>query len=254
MTTTELFSLRGKRALVTGGSRGVGLEIARGLLAAGAEVMISSRKHDAVADAAESLGCDGFAADVSSREGCVALAGRLGADPLHVLVNNAGATWGAPIDDFPEAGWDKVLNVNVKGVFYLSQALLPQLRLAAVPGDPSRIINIGSGDGVRVPDMDNYSYSASKAAVHMLTRHLAKRLARENITVNAIAPGPFHSQMTAFLLDDPSGRSEVEGLVPLGRIGVADDLAGTSTFLASRAAAYITGAVIPLDGGITGCG
>ncbi len=249
----DLFSLQGKRALVTGGSRGIGLEIARGFVAAGADVTIASRKADAVAAAASELGCHGFDADLSRADGCEALANEVDG-PLHILVNNAGATWGAPLEEFPELGWDKVLDTNVKGIFALTTALLPRLREAASPADPARVVNIGSIDGLRAPAMENYSYSASKAAVHMLTRHLAKRLAVESITVNAIAPGPFPSKMTAFMLDDPDSRSAVEGTVPLGRIGSAEDLVGTTTFLCSRAGAYVTGAILPLDGGITGCG
>ena len=253
MPLTDLFSLQDKRALVTGGSRGVGLEIARGLVAAGVDVTLSSRKADAVDAAAEELGCRGVPADLSTLAGCEALAGEVDG-PLHILVNNAGATWGAPIEEFPESGWDKVLDTNVKGIFFLTRALLPRLREAASAADPARVLNIGSVDGLRVPAMESYSYSASKAAVHMLTRHLAKRLAGEHVTVNAIAPGPFPSKMTAFMLDDDANRAAVEGMVPLGRIGTAEDLVGTTTFLCSRAGAYLTGAVIPLDGGITGCG
>jgi NAD(P)-dependent dehydrogenase (short-subunit alcohol dehydrogenase family) len=173
---------------------------------------------------------------------------------LDILVNNAGVVWGAPLEEFPSQGWDKVLHTNVEGVFHLTVALLPALRAAASADHPARVINIGSIDGLRVPAMENYSYSASKAAVHMLTRHLAKRLASEHITVNAIAPGPFESKMMAFVLDDPDARAAVEQAVPLGRVGRPDDVAGLTRFLASRAGAYLTGAVIPLDGGITGCG
>ena len=245
-----LFSLLGKRALVTGGSRGIGLEIARGFVAAGVDVTISSRKADAVATSAHELGCRGVPADLSTPDGCRALAAEIDG-PLHILVNNAGVTWGAPLEEFPDAGWDKVLDTNVKGVFHLTSALLPRLRDAAEAEDPARIVNIGSVDGMRVPDAENYSYSASKAAVHMLTRHLAKRLAGEHVTVNAIAPGPFRSKMMAFLLDSEQGRASVASAVPLGRIGTAEDLVGTTTFLCSRAGAYLTGAVIPLDGGIT---
>ena len=249
----DLFSLQGKRALVSGGSRGIGLEIARGFVAAGVEVTISSRKADAVAAAAEELGCRGIPADLSSADGCAGLAAEIDG-PLDILVNNAGASWGAPIEEFPEAGWDKVIDTNVKGVFELTRALLPRLREAASPEDPARVLNIGSIDGIRVPAMESYPYSTSKAAVHMLTRHLAKRLASEAITVNAIAPGPFPSKMTAFMLDEPEAREAVEAAVPLGRIGDAADLVGTTTFLCSRAGSYLTGAIVPLDGGITGCG
>lgn len=260
MGTPELFSVAGRTALVTGGSRGVGYMIAEGLLRAGAaEVVISSRKADACAAAAQALSahgrCRAVPADLSTPDGARALAAAVAdAGPLHLLVNNAGATWGAPVDDFPDAGWDRVMHTNVDGVFRLTVALLPQLRAAASAGDPARVINIGSVDGLRPPLTESYSYSASKAAVHMLTRHLAKRLASEQITVNAIAPGPFASKMTAFMLDAPGGRELVEQAVPLGRIGTPEDIVGTTIFLASRAGAYLTGAVIPLDGGMTGCG
>jgi NAD(P)-dependent dehydrogenase (short-subunit alcohol dehydrogenase family) len=259
-TSSDLFSVSGKTAVVTGGSRGIGMMIARGLLQAGAEVVISSRKADQLQAAADELSALGSVtavpADLSTPEGVAELAAgvRQRFDHVDILVNNAGATWGAPIEEFPGAAWDKVLDTNVKGVFRLTVALLPQLRAAAGPDDPARVINIGSVDGLRVPLLESYSYSASKAAVHMLTRHLAKRLAGEHITVNAIAPGPFESKMMAFALGDPQARAAVEQTVPLGRIGRPDDVAGTTIFLASRAGAYLTGTVIPVDGGIVGCG
>ena len=256
----SLFNVRGKVAVVTGGSRGIGLMIARGLLEAGAEVIITSRKagplEAAVAELSELGTVTGFAADISTESGVDGLvyAIRTKYDRVDLLINNAGATWGAPIDEFPASGWEKVIGTNVQGVFALTQALLPQLRASATAADPARVINIGSVDGLRVPMMENYSYSASKAAVHMLTRHLAKRLASEHITVNAIAPGPFESKMTAFLLSSEEGRDAVASTVPLGRIGEGDDIVGTTLFLASRAGAYVTGSIIPLDGGIVGCG
>ena len=255
----DLFDVSGKTALVTGGSRGIGLMIARGLLQAGARVIVASRKSNDVQAAAQELAglgdCHAIPGDVSSPEGALKLAQATRAhfEGLDILVNNAGAGWGAPLEEFPASGWDKVAHTNVEGVFHLTVALLPALRAAADAADPARVINIGSIDGLRTPSLENYSYSASKAAVHMLTRHLAKRLAAEHITVNAIAPGPFQSKMTAFMLDDPEAREMVEQMVPLGRIGNPDDVAGLTLFLASRAGSYLTGAVIPLDGGITGC-
>ena len=255
-----LFDVSGKTALVTGGSRGIGLMIARGLVGAGARVIISSRKSAELAAAAQSLSehgdCEAIPGDVSSPEGAaeLAAAARSRLEALDILVNNAGVTWGAPLEQFPASGWDRVMHTNVEGMFHLTVALLPALRAAAQPGEPARVINVGSIDGIRTPLVENYSYSASKAAVHMLTRHLARRLASEHITVNAIAPGPFESKMMAFLLENPESRELVEENVPLGRIGRPDDVAGLSIFLASRAGAYMTGAVIPLDGGITGCG
>jgi NAD(P)-dependent dehydrogenase (short-subunit alcohol dehydrogenase family) len=255
----DLFDVSGKKALVTGGSRGIGLMIATGLLEAGARVIVSSRKAgdlEAAAGELAKLGdCEAIPADVSTPEGAAELA-RATQDrfpELDILVNNAGAGWGAPLEEFSAGGWDKVSHTNVEGVFHLTVALLPALRDAADAADPARVINIGSIDGLRTPSLENYSYSASKAAVHMLTRHLAKRLASEHITVNAIAPGPFESKMTAFIFDTPENRELVEQMVPLGRIGRPDDVAGLTLLLASRAGAYLTGAVIPLDGGITGC-
>jgi NAD(P)-dependent dehydrogenase (short-subunit alcohol dehydrogenase family) len=166
-----------------------------------------------------------------------------------VLVNNAGATWGAPIEEYPDEALDKVWSINVKGVFHLTRALLPQLRAAATEEDPARVINVGSIEGMKVPDLETYAYSATKAGVHMLTRHLAHRLAREHITVNAIAPGPFESKMMHFVLGHEEGRQAVAAEVPLHRIGRPDDMAGAAIYLASRAGSYLTGAIIPVDGG-----
>jgi NAD(P)-dependent dehydrogenase (short-subunit alcohol dehydrogenase family) len=256
---SELFDVSGKAALVTGGSRGIGLMIAEGLVRAGARVIVSSRKEEqlnaAAAELAKQGQCDPIAADLSSPEGAAALAAAVSErfPKLDILVNNAGATWGAPLHEFPASGWDRVIHTNVEGIFHLTTGLLAPLRAAASAEDPARVINIGSIDGLRTPVTENYSYSASKAAVHMLTRHLAKRLASEHITVNAIAPGPFPSKMTAFMLEEPESREMVEGMVPLRRLGRGDDAAGLTIFLASRAGSYLTGAVIPLDGGITGC-
>jgi NAD(P)-dependent dehydrogenase (short-subunit alcohol dehydrogenase family) len=254
-----LFDVAGKTALVTGGSRGIGLMIARGLLEAGASVIVSSRKQPDIEAAARELSalgdCTAIVGDISTPDGAgeLARATRERFPSLDVLVNNAGAVWGAPLEDFPQKGWDRVMHTNVEGVFHLTVGLLDALRASASAEEPARVINIGSIDGLRTPAVDNYSYSASKAAVHMLTRHLARRLAGEHITVNAIAPGPFESKMMAFALDNPETRSAIEQSVPLGRIGRPDDVAGLTLFLASRAGAYMTGTVIPLDGGITGC-
>jgi NAD(P)-dependent dehydrogenase (short-subunit alcohol dehydrogenase family) len=250
---SDLFSIAGKTALVTGGSRGIGLMIARGYVEAGARVYISSRKADVLDEVAVELSkvgeCHAIAADLSSEAECRRLAEAIAAreSTLDILVNNAGATWGAPLEQFDEAAWERALALNVEGVFHLTKFLLPLLEEAGTADDPARVITIGSIDGIRVPLMENYSYSASKAAVHMLTRHLAKRLAPE-ITVNAIAPGPFESKMMAATLE--AFGEQIAAGTPLKRIGRPDDMAGAAIYLASRAGAYLTGAVIPVDGGI----
>jgi NAD(P)-dependent dehydrogenase (short-subunit alcohol dehydrogenase family) len=253
INVSDLFSIAGKTALVTGGSRGIGAMIARGYVEAGAKVYISSRKQevcDAMArELAESGECVSLPADLATVEGCRHLAETLKArEPaLHILVNNAGASWGAPLDEFPEAGWDKVMDTNVKGIFFLTQQLLPLLAAAAKPNDPARVINIGSIDAIHIPSVDNYAYSASKAAVHHLSRVLAVKLGERNITVNAIAPGFFHSKMTEWLFDNFGER--IIANCPLHRTGLPSDMAGTAIYLASRAGAYVNGAVITVDGG-----
>ena len=254
---TDLFSLTGKVALVTGGSRGIGLMIARGYVEAGVRVYISSRKAEVCEEIAAELSTIGFCvalpADLSTEAECQRLAAELAAreDHLDILVNNAGATWGAPIEDFDEAAWERVLALNVKGVFHLTKAVLPLLRSAGTAEEPARVINIGSIDGIHVPILDTFSYSASKAAVHQLTRHLAKSLAPE-ITVNAIAPGPFESKMMAATLKAVG--DQIAAAAPLKRIGRPDDMAGVAIFLASRAGSYLTGTIIPVDGGIATVG
>jgi NAD(P)-dependent dehydrogenase (short-subunit alcohol dehydrogenase family) len=251
----DLFSIAGKSALVTGGSRGIGLMIARGYVDAGARVYISSRKSDVLDEVAAELSkvgeCHAIAADLSSEAECRRLAEAIATreSSLDILVNNAGATWGAPLEQFDEAAWERALALNVKGVFHLTKFLLPLLEEAGTADEPARVINIGSIDGIRVPLLENYSYSASKAAVHMLTRHLARRLAPE-VTVNAIAPGPFESKMMAATLE--AFGEQIAAGTPLKRIGRPDDMAGAAIYLASRAGAYLTGAVIPVDGGIAG--
>ena len=167
---------------------------------------------------------------------------------LHILVNNAGATWGEPLESFPDSAWDKVLDLNVKSPFWLVQALVPALRRAGTADDPARVINIGSIDGIHVSPMSTYSYASSKAAVHQLTRVLARELGPQHITVNAVAPGPFESKMMAATLE--AFGDSIAAAAPLRRIGRDDDMAGIAVFLASRAGSYLTGAVIPVDGGI----
>ena len=251
----NLFSVAGKVALVTGGSRGIGLMITRGYVENGATVYISSRKRevcDEVAAELSKLGtCHSLPADLSSETECNRLAAELAKrEPkLNILVNNAGANWGAPLTEYPDDAWNKVLALNLKSIFHLTRACLPQLEAAATPADPARVINIGSIDGLRVPMLHTYAYSTSKAAVHHLTRVLAVELAAKHITVNAVAPGPFESKMMAETLRNFG--DAIRGSVPLGRIGEPEDMAGIAIYLASKAGAYLTGTVIPVDGGIT---
>ena len=251
----DMFSIKGKTAVVTGGSRGIGAMIARGFVEAGAKVYISSRKADqseAMAEELRKIGdCESIPADLSTVEGTEKLANAIQEkeSEVHVLVNNAGAAWGVPIDEYPEDGWDKTMDTNVKGVFFLTKAMLPLLRKAGTHEDPARVINISSIEAFKVPLWENYAYPASKAAVAQLTKHLAKRLAPEHITVNAIAPGLFPSRMTQFVFDNGEIAEEVKAHIPLGRAGEPEDMAGPAIFLASRAGAWLTGSVIVVDGG-----
>ena len=254
---SDLFDISGRTALVTGGSRGIGLMIARGFVEAGAKVYVSSRKAEVCEQVAAELGelgeCHALPADLSREDECRRLADEvidLEGGRLDILVNNAGATWGAPLDDFDDAAWDRVLDLNVKGVFHLTRFLRPALAAAGTHERPARVVNIGSVDGIRVPQLETYSYSASKAAVHHMTKVLAARLAPDNITVNAIAPGPFESKMMAATLE--AFGDSIREQIPLKRIGEPDDMAGTAIFLCSRAGSYLTGTVIPVDGGIVG--
>ena len=249
-----LFDLAGKVAVVTGGTRGIGLMIARGLLQAGASVYISSRKPEAGDAAAGELSAHGrvvsVPANLASEQECARLAAEVGRseERVHVLVNNAGATWDAPLEEFPASAWDRALDLNLKAPVYHTRAFLPLLQAAGTVDDPARVINIGSIDGLRVPEFPTYSYSASKAGLHQLTRVLARELGPRHITVNAVAPGPFESKMMAATLAEFG--DEIAAAAPLGRIGRPDDMAGVAVFLSSRAGAYVTGAVIPVDGGI----
>ncbi len=249
-----LFDLTGKVAVVTGGTRGIGLMIARGLLQAGASVYISSRKPEAGEAAAAELAAHGrvvsVPADLAREQECTRLAAEIGRseERIHVLVNNAGATWGAPLEEFPASAWDRALDLNLKAPFRLTRAFLPLLEAAGTADDPARVINIGSIDGLRVPEFPTYSYSASKAAVHQLTRVLARELGPRHITVNAVAPGPFESKMMATVLAEYG--EEIAAASPLGRIGRPDDMAGVAVYLSRRAGAWVTGAIIPVDGGI----
>lgn len=257
---TPLFDVTGKRVVITGGTRGIGRMIAAGYAAAGAKVVISSRNGESAAQAQDELRAVGditaLVGDVSSPANARALSAAatdaLGA--VDVLVNNAGVTWGAPLEAFPESGWDKVMHTNVEGLFHFTTAALPALRAAVETSGDASIINIGSADGINVPAMESYSYGASKAAVHHLTRHLAKRLAPEGIRVNAIAPGLFESKMTKFVVEDPTAKQAIDSTIPLGRFGQPDEIAGVAILLGSRAGRYLTGAVLPVDGGLVGCG
>ena len=256
-----LFDLTGKTALVTGGAQGLGRMIAEGLLRAGATVAITSRKAgicEAAATEMAGLGrCIALPADLSSPEAAVDLAQRfrdsVGGE-LHILVNNAGKTWGGPVDSFPDRAWPGVMMVNVQAPFTLVRELLPELTAAATADDPARVINIGSIAGATTARLSAYSYAASKAAVHMLSRDLAGDLADRNINVNAVLPGFFPTSMTAHMREDEDVDPAVLGKIPMRRMGRADEIAGTVVFLSSRAGAYITGAEIPVDGGIVGCG
>jgi NAD(P)-dependent dehydrogenase (short-subunit alcohol dehydrogenase family) len=263
MAFDNLFSIKGKTAVVTGGSRGIGEMIAAGFLASGARVYITSRKAKVCDETARRLtdsygqecvsipanlaeldGIDSFTAQLKERE-----------QSLHILVNNAGASWGAPLEAFPESGWDKVMDTNVKGPFFLTQRLLPLLEAAATADDPARIVNIGSVDGLKTSIFDNFSYGPSKAALHALTRQLAAHLVKRNIIVNAIAPGPFPTWM---LSTGVGTGGDVEGTDweavgksnPRGRVGTPEDIAGLAIFLCSRASAFTVGEVITCDGGL----
>ncbi|MAW46924.1 MAG: 3-oxoacyl-ACP reductase [Gammaproteobacteria bacterium TMED30] len=258
----DLFSVTGKVAVVTGGSRGIGEMIAAGYLANGAKVYITSRKADVCDATAQRLSeqfggeCISLPADMSNLPGIEAFADAFRAqeDHLDILVNNAGVAWGAPLEDFPEVGWDKVMDTNVKGVFFLTQKLLPLLEKHASSTAPTHVVNVGSIDGIKTPVFDNFSYGPSKAAVHHLTRVLAAHLIKRNIIVNGIAPGPFPTYM---LSTGVGGGGDTETTDwdavgknnPRGRVGTAEDIAGLAIFLSSRACGFTVGDVITCDGG-----
>jgi NAD(P)-dependent dehydrogenase (short-subunit alcohol dehydrogenase family) len=254
-----LFGLEHKTALVTGGAQGMGRMIAEGLVRAGAKVYITSRKPDICDNTARELSqlgtCLAIAADLNTPEAIVALANEVKSrEPrLNVLINNAGRTWGAPLESFPDKAWAPVMAVNVQGPFTLVRELLPLLGAAATAEDPARIINIGSLAGLRAERLSAYSYAASKAALHHLSRTLAAELAERHITVNCVVPGYFPTQMTAHIRKDDAETRKLLERVPLGRLGEADDIAGACIYLSSRAGRYITGAEIVLDGGMSGC-
>ncbi len=254
----DLFSVKGKTALVTGAASGIGRMAATALVNAGAHVIIASRREAECRNVAEELNAldapgsaEGMGGDVGSEEGVKALAEAVAqrTDRLHILINNAGLSWGEKLETFPYQAWARVLNVNVTGLFHLTRSLLPLLDKAAKADDPARIINLGSVMGTQPIADGAYSYTASKAAVHHLTRTLAGELADRRITVNAFAPGPFQSRMTAFATGTEEKAAKVGSRVPLGRIGNPDDIAGATLYLCSKAGNYVTGAILPLDGG-----
>ena len=254
---STLFDLSGRTALVTGGATGIGRTCAEALLAAGARVLIASRKAEACEAAAKELSsigpCEGFAGTVATEAGVAELAAgtRRRTESLHVLVNNAGLTWGAPFETYPWTAFDRIMSVNVAGLFALTRGLAPMLIASASADRPSNVVNIGSVMGSVTQSENSYAYSASKAAVHHLTRILAVEFAPRYVTVNAIAPGPFPTRMTRFALGNESGAARGAKAVPMGRIGRSEDIAGAILFLTGRGGAYTTGAIVPVDGGIS---
>lgn len=249
----DLFNVEGKVALVTGGSRGIGAMIAEGFVKNGVKTYITSRKSEQCNQKADDLSkfgeCISIPANLTDMNEMDKLVNHIKKNEkqFNFLINNAGAAWGASFDEFPENGWDKVMDTNVKSVFFLTQKLAKILEKSGNNSDPSRVINVGSIDGIGIPRAETYSYPASKAAVHQLTRVLANRLAHRNININAIAPGPFQSNMMAHTLEEYG--EQIKASVPRGRIGVPADMAGTAIFLCSKASSYITGSIIPVDGG-----
>ena len=261
----NLFSVEGKIVFISGGSRGIGEMMAAGFLANGATVYISSRKAEVCDATAERLTaeyggkCVSIPADIATLEGIEAVVAKFREHEDHcdILINNAGAAWGAPLEEFPEMGWDKVMDVNVKSVFFLTQKMLPLLEKNASADETSRLINVGSIDGLRSPIFPTFSYGPSKAAVHHLTRQLAVHLTKRHILCNAIAPGPFPTWMLSTGVgaggDTDIDWSKIGDTNPRGRVGTPEDIAGLAIFLGSRAGAYTVGEVITCDGGQVVC-
>lgn len=252
MNLNSLFGLQGKVALITGGSRGIGAMFVEGFLAAGCErVYISARKGPQVAAAVDHFGDKviGIPGDVSTVEGCKAIAAAVAEreSKLDILINNAGAAWGAPFEEFPESGWDKVMDVNIKGPFFLTQALYPLLKAAGTPDRPAKVVNVGSIDGLRLNPWETWSYHASKSSILYLTKRMAARLVRDNIIVTAIAPGAFESDMNRAARDHGN---EVAKGIPARRIGTPEDMAAAAIYLCSRAGDYVIGETLAVDGGL----
>ena len=251
----DLFDVSGKVAVVTGGSTGIGKMIATGFVENGVRTYITARKQPALDETAAELSeigeCIAIQSDLSTMEGLNAFADAVLAneDSIDILINNAGATWGAAVDEFPEGGWDKVMDLNVKSIFFLTQRFLPALRAGASMDNPASVVNIASINGITHPHMPNYSYSASKAAVIQLTRHMAADLGTEHIKINGIAPGFFPSKMTKHLLSDDPAETDVSG-APIARLGQPEDAAGTAIYLCSKASNYLCGHTIVMDGGV----
>ncbi|PCI85349.1 MAG: 3-oxoacyl-ACP reductase [Hyphomicrobiales bacterium] len=251
MNMNDIFSLKGRVALVTGGSRGIGKMIAEGYIAQGAKVYISSRSQQACDETVAELGsnCIALPADISTIAGCEALVSLLAEkeQSLDILVNNAGATWGAEFADFPEAGWDKVMDLNVKTPFFLTQKLFPMLKASGTPQSPAKVINIGSIDGMRISQWETYSYQASKAAILYLTKRMAARLVTDHINVTAIAPGAFPTKLNRVALDQAEN---VAKAIPSKRVGYDEDMAAAAIYLAARSGDYVVGHTLTVDGGL----
>ncbi|MDX1693151.1 MAG: glucose 1-dehydrogenase [Ketobacteraceae bacterium] len=252
---SDIFSLRGKTALVTGGTSGIGYMIAEGLIKHGAKVYVASRKAEACEETAQTLSahgtCIGIPADLSTEAGCQTLVNKLceKESAMHILVNNAGVTWGAPLEEYPDEAWDRILNLNVKSAFTMTKKMLPLLSAAGTAADPARIINTTSVAGQLTGSMQAYAYGPSKAALNHLTRMLANELAERHINVNAIAPGVFPSRMTKFIMKHDELAKQQAAAVPLGRLGEPRDMEGLAVFLCAPASSYITGNIVTLDGG-----